>query len=267
MGIRKIIVFWDFIKRIESHQNMSVEENLIPCSDSNYDEDYLSWKDWESSNFAELSAKDKKYFALEIGKTKRNFEANSRVMEIGFGNGRFLRFAKENRWEISGTELNEALVRTAKKHDFNVFQTESLVEFDTAAYDLIVAFDVLEHIPQDKILPFLFEIKRILKPNGYFIARFPNGDSPLGLSHQNGDVTHITFIGSEKARYFVCKLGVELIYVGGEAQPFFPTINPILFLARIIKKITVQLMSYFYYKVFSKSDYFSSNLVMVFKKI
>lgn len=246
---------------------MSLQEKEgVNSLDVNYGEDYLSWKDWGHKNFGELSTKDFKYFSSEIRKTKQNFDANSTVLEIGFGNGSFLQFAKTNRWKISGTEINENLIKIAKESKFNVFHTTNLVVFDNASYDLIVAFDVLEHIPQDKILPFLFEVKRILKPNGCFIARFPNGDSPLGLSYQNGDLTHVSFIGSGKVRYFANKLAIELVYVGGEACPLLITANPILVLARIIKKITIMTISYFYYKVFSKSDYFSSNLVMIFKK-
>ncbi|MES2546343.1 MAG: class I SAM-dependent methyltransferase [Pseudomonadota bacterium] len=246
---------------------MSTEEKLSDCSELHYGEDYLSWKDWGSSSFGKLSAMDCKYFSCEIDRAKRSFDANSTVLEIGFGNGSFLQFAKTKGWEISGTELNENLVKIAAENQFNVFHTENLTAFENTSYDLVVAFDVLEHIPQDKILLFLSEIKRILKPNGCFIARFPNGDSPFGLSHQNGDVTHVTFIGSGKIKYFVSKLDVELVTVGGEARPFFLTLNPFLFLARAFKRITVQLISYFYYKVFCKPDYFSSNLVMIFKKI
>ena len=47
-------------------------------------------------------------------------------------------------------------------------------------YDLIVAFDVLEHIPQED-LPSFKKVQRLLKEDGSFIARFPNCDSPFGL--------------------------------------------------------------------------------------
>ncbi len=235
--------------------------------DSNYGEDYINWKDWGINSFGSLSRYDQKYFVAEIKKTKQNFGENSIVLEIGFGNGSFLQFAKLNGWKISGIEINENLVNIAKESDFNTFHTDNLTSFDNASYDLIVAFDVLEHIAPDKILPFLTEVKRVLKPNGYFIARFPNGDSPFGLSYQNGDVTHVNFIGSGKARYFANKLAVDLVYIGGEARPFLISRNPILILSRIVKKAVKTIISQFFNKFFLKPNYLSSNLIMILKKV
>jgi cyclopropane fatty-acyl-phospholipid synthase-like methyltransferase len=67
------------------------------------------------------------------------------------------------------------LVEIAKQNGFNVLQTYNLECFAENMFDLVAAFDVLEHIPQDKLLDFLTQIKRILKNDGVFIARFPNG--------------------------------------------------------------------------------------------
>ena len=53
------------------------------------------------------------------------------------------------------------------------------------------------------------------------MARFPNGDSPFGLAYQNGDLTHLSAIGSEKMRYLAGRVGMELFRIGGEAQPLF----------------------------------------------
>ena len=190
-------------------------------TDSEYGEAYLNWKGWRSDNFGELTKLQKRYFDAEIRKSKFGSHKEIRVLEIGFGNGSFLAYARTRGWDIVGIEANNDLVQTAIDHDFNAICTDSLTTFEDRTFDLIVAFDVLEHIGQEDLLNFLSEVKRIQKNNGVFIARFPNGDSPFGLMYQNGDVTHITTIGSIKARYFVDVLGVDLIFLGGEAQPLF----------------------------------------------
>ena len=43
---------------------------------------------------------------------------------------------------------------------------------------IVVAFDVLEHIPQEKLLHFLCEVNRVLRVGGFFIARFPQMEIP-----------------------------------------------------------------------------------------
>ena len=77
------------------------------------DEDYVTWKNWGQNNFGILSAKDSQYFSAEIKKTKQSFGPGSSVLEIGFGNGNFLQFAKSSGWNVCGVEINENLVKVA----------------------------------------------------------------------------------------------------------------------------------------------------------
>ena len=188
-----------------------------------YGEDYLSWKKWGDTEFGNLKKQQFTYYAAEIAKTKRKFNKNSQVLEIGFGDGNFLSFAGKQDGRVVGTEVNEGLVQSALSAGYDVLHTDNLKEFEDNTFDLIVAFDVLEHLAQDEIVMMLSEINRVLKNEGCFVARFPNGDSPFGLINQNGDVTHITSIGSAKVRYLANQVNMEVIFVGGEALPILRT--------------------------------------------
>jgi SAM-dependent methyltransferase len=188
-----------------------------------YGSDYLDWKKWENDAFGMLTKSEKAYFCAEIKRAKKAFPKGTNVLEIGFGNGSFLAFARQQEWNIFGTEVNVELVETARKRGFNVAHSADLSAFPNDSVELVVAFDVLEHITQNAIVDFMLDVKRILKPGGRFIARCPNGDSPFGLVNQNGDITHVTAIGRGKARYFATKTDMGLIYVGGEAEPIWGT--------------------------------------------
>ena len=188
-----------------------------------YGKDYLSWKKWGDSEFGNLKKHQITSYAAEIAKTKRAFVEGSKVFEIGFGNGSFLNFASKNDWKVVGTEVNDDLVQSALSEGYDVMHTDNLREFKDNTFDLIVAFDVLEHLAQDEIVMMLSEINRVLKYEGCFVARFPNGDSPFGLINQNGDVTHIISIGSAKARYLANRVNMQLIFVGGESLPILRT--------------------------------------------
>jgi len=59
-------------------------------------------------------------------------------------------------------------------------------------FDVIVVFDVLEHLTLEEILIFLDRAKQLLVTGGVIIARVPNCASPYGLAYQNGDFTHLT---------------------------------------------------------------------------
>ena len=190
-------------------------------TDNNYDEGYLSWKNWGGDKFGELIAKDSSDFSSEISRTKRRFIKGSRVLDVGFGNGNFLAFSKKKNWEVTGIEINKNLIDIALEKGFDVIHCKSLEQFNSDTFDLVVAFDVLEHFDHNSVEMFLREIKRILKNDGIFLAKFPNGDSPFGLSNQNGDITHLISIGSNKARYWADNVGLEIVYIGANAMPIF----------------------------------------------
>lgn len=188
-------------------------------SSSSFGGEYLKWKAWAEEGFGTLTKKHFSHFSAEIGKTGKVFPLGSRVLEIGYGNGSFLAYSKARKWEVVGTEVSTDLVEIASRKGFDVHHADNLRDFRDDSFDLIVAFDVLEHIPEENLLEFLRQIVRTLRDGGCFIARFPNGDSPFGLPAQNGDITHTTAIGSGKVRYFADSLSVDLVYVGAESQP------------------------------------------------
>jgi SAM-dependent methyltransferase len=186
-----------------------------------YGKEYIDWKDWDKDSFATLSKHDAAIYTATIRKASASFPPNCSVLEIGFGNGGFLAYGNKQRWQISGTEMNPILLERTNEKGYKVV---SALDFDSLPenkYDLVVALDVLEHIEQDNIFTFLENVIRLLKDGGTFIARFPNGDSPFGRFTQNGDISHVTTIGSIKAKSFTKKFGAKLIYIGAEAQPLY----------------------------------------------
>lgn len=184
-----------------------------------YRREYLEWKGWTTTSFGRLTRADQRYFDAEMRRIGLATGKPLRCLEIGFGNGRFLAYARDRGWEIAGTELNPELAAVARANQFAASCTDNLREFAHAQFDLVVAFDVLEHVPQPALLEFLRDVLRVLKPDGAFLARFPNGDSPFGLINQNGDVTHVTTLGSGKVAYFASELRASLAFIGGEAEP------------------------------------------------
>lgn len=234
---------------------------------TNFDKDYLKWKSWRTDQFASLSKKDSAYFSAEIARTRNIFDKETKVLDIGFGNGNFLAYAKKQAWDVCGIEANQFLVETARENGFSAKHASDLSTFPDNSFDLIVAFDVLEHIPQIALPNFLNSVKRTLKDGGFFIARFPNGDSPFGLYYQNGDITHVTSIGSGKVQYFADQTNMELLFVGGEALPIFG-IDFLHFMYRIIAK-PIRLMIDIFVKAIifprARVAFSSPNMSIVFK--
>lgn len=250
------------MSRICRAKQIESGEDAEPAND--YAAAYLSWKEWDAEPFAILNKWEEADFAANIRRSRISFPPNSQVLEIGFGNGSFLAYGRKQKWEICGTELNPELVECARQQEFRAVLTPDLNDFPDDSFNLVAAFDVLEHLPEDRILECLRDIGRVLREGGIFIARFPNGDSPFARFHQHGDPTHLTTIGSLKARYYAKALGFDLIYVGAEVKPLLA--GPLYFAHRIFANPVKYMMNLFLNLIFcprAHVSFASPNLVMI----
>lgn len=235
---------------------------------NNYDRFYLLWKNWESNLFGFLSKNDKAYYAKELLNTNKKYLKSASVLELGFGNGAFLEYARQNNWNIEGTEVNSDLVIKGKNHGYNVYHADNVSQFERCRYDLVVAFDVIEHLQHERFLELIKDVERILKPGGCFIVRFPNGDSPFGLINQNGDVTHANAIGVVKIRYYATVSELKVIYYGGASEPIIG-VSSIYFIHRLIfvpikKAINLAIRIIFFPR--NNIPFCSANAVAIFQK-
>jgi len=237
---------------------------MAGTSEAAYGQHYADWKDWGAAGFGEADASTRAYFDGELRRAGLLPLAGKRVLEIGFGNGAFLAHAHSAGAAVSGTEAIDVLVERARAAGIDAHAVMDLAPFDDASFDAVVMFDVLEHIPQAELPAVLAGIRRKLKPGGTLIARFPNGDSPLSLAVQNGDPTHITYLGSEKIRFLLRQAGLEPSFVGPPA----PVLNDPNLKRRMLKwgqllprkaiERTVKLLFFPNHEI----HFFSSNLVI-----
>jgi 2-polyprenyl-3-methyl-5-hydroxy-6-metoxy-1,4-benzoquinol methylase len=181
---------------------------------------YIAWKEWAPESFGSYSKLDAAYFAAEVGLGP---PARARVLEIGFGNGSFLAWARDVGADIYGVELNPLLVGRARQllGDSHAFDRMGVPELDEmrGTFTHIVAFDVLEHIEQKDYALLFDRFAEMLSRGGRCVLRFPNGDSPLGRRIQHADPTHVTAIGSGKLIYFAQRAGFKVDEVRNPALP------------------------------------------------
>ena len=69
-------------------------------------------------------------------------------------------------------------------------------------FDLITAFDVVEHLTRDELLEFLCLVHGRLKPRRSLILQLPNGDFPFVGSIFYGDATHETCLTAVSSDIF-----------------------------------------------------------------
>jgi 2-polyprenyl-3-methyl-5-hydroxy-6-metoxy-1,4-benzoquinol methylase len=174
---------------------------------------YIKWKSWDANHFGLTSKENSSYYQKLFSKYLP--EAKN-VLEIGYGNGSFLNWCKEKGLNVHGIEQDKDLISRAKKLNYKVFK--SISQIKDVKFDLIVLFDVLEHIEQTKIDGVFKSLKKILAKNGKIFIRVPNGSSPFGLAYQHGDVTHVTTINGAKIAYWSRFNGLKVIYSGADTK-------------------------------------------------
>ena len=228
-------------------------------------ENYINWKGWDASSFAFTSNLEKAYFE-NIFKLI-DLKSSSRILEIGFGNGSFMGYARDNSHLCDGVESNKNLVNIAIEHEFSVFKSIFEIE-SNKQYDLIVLFDVIEHIPKADIQEFIFKIETLLNDSGSIFLRFPNGASPFGLANQHGDITHCNIITIPKLNYWCHNSNLEITLSRGSVLPFIFQHNYLKMPTKILKLILYRLAERFVRFISNQSrGVLSSNLEVVLRKI
>jgi len=174
-------------------------------------ENYVAWKDWRELFVCSPDAAD--YYS---GETRDLRIADADVLEIGFGSGTFLAFARARGARAVGAEIIADLIEAARAQGFALLDgtLEAAARTTPARFDTIVAFDVFEHFEEADLLRNLDAAAGLLKPGGRLLLRFPNGQSPFGLAPQNGDPTHRAALSGEKFAYFLRGRPFEILRYG-----------------------------------------------------
>jgi SAM-dependent methyltransferase len=122
-------------------------------------------------------------------------ERQSYILDVGCGDGGFLSAARDLGYRQSvGVDLSEEQVQIARSRGLpQVHQAEMipfLREQTLESFDLVVAFDVIEHLSKKELMVVIGEVHRILKKGGRWIIHVPNAQSPFFGRIRYGDFTH-----------------------------------------------------------------------------
>jgi SAM-dependent methyltransferase len=230
---------------------------------------YVKWKDWQAGNFGRYGLEDALYYARELKASGVPSVSGLRIGELGYGNGGFAGWVQRAGGYWLGKEALPELQKRAVEAGFDVVAPE--VDFATvsgsANLDLMVAFDVIEHMELDAIRSFLRETREALKTGGLLLLRSPSGDSPFSGAMHYGDLTHRTILGSSAVRQLAMESGLEVCQV---RPPVFPLwgVGPVRAARRIAARLAQTLAFSLVRRVLMghASAVVSPNMIVVLRK-
>lgn len=112
--------------------------------------------------------------AIELGSSK------SLILDVGTGTARIpiLICQRRPQWQIMGIDLAQSMLEIGRKNvEASGLQQQIKLElvdakqmpYNDAQFDMVISNSIVHHLPNP--LPFLKELKRVLKPNGAIFLR------------------------------------------------------------------------------------------------
>ena len=143
------------------------------------------------------------------------------ILDVGCGYGTHLNYAAERGWKCFGVELSDharSIAQTRLGHRAQV--VESVADLIPHNFDLILMFDVIEHLPSPYTLFFsLFSIGAIT-PKTQLVIVTPNAGSDEALRDPGGWVyrhppSHLVYYSAKTLRFLLERLHFSQVEIRG----------------------------------------------------
>jgi len=123
---------------------------------------------------------------------------NASGLDLGCGAGDLLLVLKSLGFHnLIGIDVGPEQVAIARARGVTAVQANILEYLQTSdqSFDVIFAFDVIEHFTKDEVLDLFALIWKRLKPGGRLLIQTPNALSPWASHYRYNDLTHEVIFG------------------------------------------------------------------------
>ena len=152
-----------------------------------------------------------------------------RVADLGCGPGQVARYLHDRGVDVVGVDLSPRMIECARRlHpgiDFQQADMEALPVPDEA-WAGIAAFYSLIHVPRERIVAALRELRRVLQPRGLLLLAFHVGTEVVHLDEWWGHRVSVDFVffESDEVERYLAAAGFE-IERSAEREPYPPEVE------------------------------------------
>ena len=158
-------------------------------------------------------------------------DKNIHILEIGCGMGYALMALQDLGYtHLTGIDIDRGQIQSCLDKNLPVRHTPDSKEYLkqlAATYDLILALDVIEHIPHDTQIDYLEHLYQSLRPGGTFICTVPNANSAVAVRQRYIDWTHRISFTEHSLDFLLHHSGFLDITIRGAGSPTRPSISRI----------------------------------------
>lgn len=153
----------------------------------------------------------KKVNAIEVALISEALQQipKGKMLELGCGTGHWTKFFIENGFEITGTDISDAMLKYARQKELKaeiIKANSENLPFENEKFDVVSSITMMEFVDdKDKVLD---EIYRVLKPGAFLLLGCLNKKSQLAKNAANDPVfKNANFFTPDVWMEKLCKFG------------------------------------------------------------
>jgi len=149
----------------------------------------------------------------------KEFVAGKKVLEIGCGTGYGADYLSKSASNIVAIDIREGGISYCQdkygKDNLIFMQADGLkLPFKNESFDVVLSFQVIEHIEPKMVLNYLSEIKRVLKRDGVFLISTPNSRLRLLPFQKPWNPEHVKEYNDEELKKLLSEVFEEVKVYG-----------------------------------------------------
>jgi 2-polyprenyl-3-methyl-5-hydroxy-6-metoxy-1,4-benzoquinol methylase len=121
-------------------------------------------------------------------------ERDIKIVDLGCGNGQLVFCLQEMGYKnITGVDTSKEQIQIAHQQGISNVHLSTIGKYLISKknlFDVIIVFDVLEHLHRSEMIKTMLSIETALKPSGLLVLHVPNAWGRFGMAVRYGDLTH-----------------------------------------------------------------------------